>query len=114
MSTPASLRSDCRMLCVGIGGAFQLESVVEFVGIRIRKKRAGIVFIQRIEFGLIHGRFNGERPANVRAEKADVDPSYLFPDQQNGFPWQLKLFVEPADLRVEETKRSRQSRAMDL
>jgi hypothetical protein len=35
MSTPASLRSDYWMLCVGIGGAFQLESLVEFAGIRI-------------------------------------------------------------------------------
>jgi len=34
MSSPASLRSDSWMLCVGIGGAFQLESLVEFPGIR--------------------------------------------------------------------------------
>ena len=61
-----------------------------------------------------HGLFDGERSANVHTEKADVDTSYLFADQENSLSWQLKLLVEPADLRVEETKGGRQSRGIDL
>src|SRR5262245_23940350 len=102
-----SVRVDLFVFC-------QLRHIVQCGAFRIRKKRTGPVFIQRIELGLVHGRFYGERPANVHAEQADVDARYLFPDQQNSFPWQLKRFVEPADLRVEETKGGRQPRAMDL
>src|SRR3972149_1526221 len=39
MLTPASLRSDDWILCIGISGGFQSESLVEFVG--IRTDRAG-------------------------------------------------------------------------
>src|SRR5262245_20099304 len=92
----------------------QLRHIVECGAVRIREKRARPVFFQRIEFRLIHRSFNGERPANVDAEKADVDASYLFPDEHDSLAWQLQLLVKVADLPVKETKRSRQSRAMDL
>src|SRR5262245_35707322 len=91
----------------------QLRHIVECGAVRIRKS-ACPVFFQRIEFRLIHRSFNGERPANVDAEKADVDASYLFADEHNSLAWQLQLLVKPADLPIKETKRSRQSRAMDL
>src|SRR5215471_6584273 len=90
----------------------QFRHIVECGAVRIREKRARPVFFQRIEFGLIHRSFDGERPANVDAEKADVDASYLFPDEHNSLAWQLQLLVKLADLPVKETKRSRQSRAM--
>src|SRR5215813_1649 len=92
----------------------QLRHIVECGSVCIREKRARPVFFQRIEFGLIHRSFNGERPANVDVEKADVDASYLFSDEHNSLAWQLQLLVKLADLPVKETKRSRQSRAMDL
>src|SRR5215510_11477554 len=67
----------------------QLRHIVECGAVRIRKKRAGPVLFQRIEFCLIHRSFVGERPANVDAEKADVDASYLFADEHNSLAWQL-------------------------
>src|SRR5690349_2569440 len=39
--TPASLRSDHWMLSPGIGGAFRLESLVDFAGIRTEQRNQG-------------------------------------------------------------------------
>src|SRR5215475_8266736 len=80
----------------------QLRHIVECGAVRIRKKRACPVFFQRIEFRLIHRSFDGERPANVDAEKADVGASYLFADEHNSLALQLQLLVKPADLPVKE------------
>jgi hypothetical protein len=54
----------------------------------------------RIEFGLIHRRFDRERSANIHAEKTDVDTRHLFADEQDSLARQQQLFVELGDLRI--------------
>src|SRR6516162_6559455 len=76
------------------------------------KKGALKVVLQRIEFSLIHRRFDRERAADIDAEKADVDTGYLFTDQEDSLLRQHQLFVEFPDLRVEQTESTRQPRAM--
>ena len=79
--------------------------VIQCRALGIGKKRACAVLLQRIEFGLVHRRLDRERPADIHAEKADIDPRHLFPNEQGSLGRQLQLLIEFADLRIEQTER---------
>src|SRR5881409_4058524 len=51
INTPASLRSDHWMLCVGIGVCFQSESVSGFVGIRNHRRQSFLFHTSATPFG---------------------------------------------------------------
>ena len=51
---------------------------------------------------------------DVHAELADVDARDLFANQQHELRRDCQLFIELADLRIEESECRRQSRAVDL
>jgi hypothetical protein len=60
--------------------------------------------LQRVELGFIHRRLDREGPANIHAEKADIDARYLLADQHHGLRRQRELFVELADLPAKEAE----------
>ena len=66
----------------------QLGDVVEGSALRISKKSARAVFIERVEFRFAHHLFDRERASDIHAEKADVEASDLFANEQDHLPRQ--------------------------
>ena len=90
----------------------RLRDIVESGALGIGEQRAIAVLLERIEFGLVHRGFDGERTADIEAKETNVGASYLFPNEHNGLRRQLQLFVQLADLCVELTESNRQPRGM--
>ena len=86
-------------------GLCQLCHIVQRCTFFIGKKRARAILLQRIEFGLIHGRFDRERPANIHAEKTDVDARHLFAYEQGSLGRKRRPFVQLGDLCIEKAER---------
>src|SRR5882724_6360794 len=96
-----------KSLRVGLLVSGQLGYIVQCCALSIDKKSARAVLLQRIEFGFIHRRFDRERSTDVDAEKTDVDTRHLFTNEQGGLCRQHQLFIQLADLRIEQTERER-------
>src|ERR1700730_3214250 len=90
----------------------QRRHIVQSCALRIGKKSARAVLLQGIELGFIHRRFDRERPANIYAEPTDVDTRHLLTNEQGSLWRQQQLFIQLANLRIEQTECKRQPRGM--
>jgi hypothetical protein len=88
----------------------ELRDIVKSGALGVGEQRAIAVLLERIEFGLVHRGFDGERTTDIDAKEANVGASYLFPNEHDRLRWQLQLFVQLADLCVELTESNRQPR----
>jgi hypothetical protein len=82
----------------------QLCHIVQCCAFCIGKKRARAVLLQRIEFGFTHRCFDRGPSADIDAEKTHVDTRHLFTDKQGGLWRQQQLFIQLADLRIEQAE----------
>ena len=106
---PGHARKSVRVDAFSLG---QLSHIVQQGALGVGKKRAGAVLLEGIEFGLIHRGFDGERAADVDAEKTDVNARHLFANEHDGLRRELQLFVQLADLGIELAEGNRQPRRM--
>ena len=90
----------------------ELRDIVESSALGVGEQRAIAVLLERIEFGLLHRSFDGERTTDIDAKETNVGPGHLFPNEHDGLRRQLQFFVQLADLCVELTESNRQPRGM--
>lgn len=78
--------------------------IVQCRSLGIGEKRADAIVFQSVKFGLIQRLANGERPADVHAKKADIDPGYLLADEHDHLFGQNEFLVQLCYFATEHTK----------
>ena len=71
----------CKGVRVNLFPFREVRRIVQRCALCIGEERVRVVLVQCIKLGLIHRRFDCERPSDIDAEKADVDASHLMSDE---------------------------------